>query len=181
MKRLMFCVSVAAALASAEATAGPIADAAARTQVSFTTCMDLVAEQIGAAISSVEFESRQGDPTYEFIVNAQGATYYVGCSGHTGLVSQVDVVVQADDPRWVAVAKVTEEQATALATSHYPGEVEGIKRLLLASGGAAFEVDIEIPGGNGEFNVYVDAADGRIGPVNHEYWEIGETMPGNKN
>ena len=178
MKRLMLCVSVATALAAAAATAGPIADSVAQTKVPLTTCMDLVAEQIGAAIGRLEFESRQGDPTYEFEVNAKGATYYVGCSAGTGLISAVDLVVKADDPRWTAVAKITPEQATSAALARYPGEVEEIKRLLLQSGPAVYEVDIEIPGGDGEFNIYVNAADGAIVQVNVEYWEIPESMPG---
>ena len=179
MKRLMLCVSAAAALASVQAAAGPIADSVAQTKVPLTTCMDLVAEQIGAAIDHLEFESRRGDPTYEFEVNAKDATYYVGCSGTTGLISGVDLLVKADDPRWTAVAKIAEEEAKGAATARYPGEVEGVKRLLLQSGPAAYEMDIEIPGGNGEFNVYVSAADGSIVQVNVEYWEIPESTPGN--
>ncbi|WP_295430797.1 PepSY domain-containing protein [uncultured Thiodictyon sp.] len=178
MKRLMLCVSVAATLAAAAATAGPIADSVAQTKVPLTTCMDLVAEQIGAAIGHVEFESRKGDPTYEFTVNAKGATYYVGCSGNTGLISAVDLIVNSDDPRWAAAAKITEEEAKGAATARYAGSVEEVKRLLLQSGQAVYEVDIEIPDGNGEFNVYVNAADGAIVQVNLEYWEIPESVPG---
>lgn len=51
-----------------------------------------------------------------------------------------------------------------------------MKHLLLSNGPAAYEVDVEIEGADGEFNVYVDAATGRISGVNVEYWEIG--MPG---
>jgi hypothetical protein len=51
--------------------------------------------------------------------------------------------------------------------------VEEVKRLLLSTGGAAYEVDVEIPGADGEFNVYVDAASGDLMLVNFEYWEIG--------
>ncbi len=126
----------------------------------------------------MEFESRNGEPTYEFVVNAKGADYYVGCSGTTGLVTNVDLLVKADDPRWVAAAKITEAEAKATAMSRYPGELEEIKRLLLQSGHAVYEADIEIPGGTGEYNVYVNAADGSIHQVNFEYWEIPEAMPG---
>lgn len=171
-------LSAAVCTAVAPALAGPVADSVANVPVSLPQAMDVVMSTIGSKITHLEFESRAGVPTYEFIVETKAGTYYVGVSGMTGLVSEVDLIVESDDPRWTAVAKVTEEQAKDVAAGAYKGEVEEVKRLLLSDGTAAYEVDVEITGGTGEFNVYVDAATGTVKLVNVEYWELGETIPG---
>lgn len=176
---MRFAIAFVAALTlSSGALAGPVSDSVAKVPVSLPEAMDIVMATIGSKITHLEFESREGIPTYEFIVEASGGTYYVGVSGTTGLVSEVDVIVAADDPRWTAVAKVTEDKAKEAAAAHYKGEVEEVKRLLLSDGSAAYEVDVEIEGAGGEYNVYVDAASGAIKLVNVEYWELGETIPG---
>lgn len=137
------------------------------------SCLQATLRLFGGEAWHVEFESRGGRPTYEFVVAKGNERLYVGCDAGTGRVGEVDAIVEADDPRWRAVAKIEEEKAVAIATERYRGEVEEVKRLLLGSGGAAYEVDVEVEGGEGEFNVYVDAETGRILNVHIEYWEIG--------
>lgn len=181
MTKLIHALTASTALVALPAGAGPIADSVAGNAVSLTTCMDLVAEQIGASIDHVEFESRNGEPTYELIVSAEDARYYVGCSGRTGLITEIDRLPAPDDPTWTALAKLSEEEAKRIGLERYPGELEEIKPVLLQSGEAVYELDIEIAGGNGELNVYVNAADGSISQVNVEYWEIPESMPGDAN
>ncbi|WP_075214080.1 PepSY domain-containing protein [Mongoliimonas terrestris] len=175
--RLPLALSVMLAAASG-AAAGPVMDSVAHVPVSLPQAMDVVMSTIGSKITHLEFESRNGVPTYEFVVETKAGNYYVGVSGLTGLVSEVDVIVDDDDPRWTALAKVAEADATKTATASYAGEVEEVKRLLLADGTAAYEVDVEIAGAGGEYNVYVDAATGLLKLVNVEYWELGETIPG---
>lgn len=176
LRSLLFSAAIIAA--ATPALAGPVADSVANVPVGLPQAMDVVMTSIGSKITHLEFESRDGIPTYEFIVDTKGGLYYVGVSGMTGLVSEVDLIVSADDPRWTAVAKVTEDQAKDVAAGAYKGEVEEVKRLLLSDGSAAYEVDVEVAGGTGEFNVYVDAVSGALKLVNIEYWELGETIPG---
>lgn len=173
-----FLTSAVILAAAAPALAGPVSDSVANVPVGLPQAMDVVMSTIGSKITHLEFESRDGVPTYEFIVEAKGGLYYVGVSGLTGLVSEVDLIAEADDPRWTAMAKITEDQAKDVAAGAYKGEVEEVKRLLLSDGSAAYEVDVEIAGATGEFNVYVDAASGTVKLVNVEYWELGETIPG---
>lgn len=142
-------------------------------RVTVEQCLASVTERLGGDALHMEFESRGGVPTYELIVGTPRDTYYVGCDARTGLIGEVDVIVGADDPRWRAVAKTDEDAARGTALERYKGEVEEIKRLLLSSGRAAYEVDVEIGDTGGEFNVYVDAATGTVMLVNFEYWEIG--------
>lgn len=168
----------AATLLAVQAQAGPVSDSVANVPVSMPQAMDVVMATIGSKITHLEFESRDGVPTYEFIVETSGDTYYVGVSGTTGLVMETDVIVAGDDPRWTALAKIDEAKARAVAGAAYKGEIEEVKRLLLSDGGVAYEVDVEIQGAGGEFNVYVDAATGAVKRVNIEYWELGETIPG---
>lgn len=176
MRWLLASIMVLATTAVGQA--GPVSDSVANVPVGLPQAMDVVMSTIGSKITHLEFESREGVPTYEFIVETVGATYYVGVNGTTGLVSEIDVIVDDDDERWKAAAKVTEADAKAKAMSMYAGEVEEVKRLLLSDGSAAYEVDVEIANAGGEYNVYIDAASGNVKLVNVEYWELGETIPG---
>lgn len=145
------------------------------TEVNLETCVNLVQRTMGGETTHLEFESRDGVPTYEFIVESEsGPTYYVGCDATTGLIAGVDVIVRADDARFASVAQIGAQQAADAATRYYPVEVEEVKRLLLSTGQAVYEVDVEFEP-EGEFNVYVDAANGEIFTVNIEYYEIGQT------
>lgn len=148
------------------------------TEVSLKTCIELVQRTMGGETTHVEFESRSGVPTYEFIVESEaGSAYYVGCDATTGLIGGVDVIVDADDERFALVAQLSAEEAADIATQRYPGEVEEVKSLLLSTGRVAYEVDVEIEP-DGEFNVYVDAETGEIFTVNIEYFEIGQSRTG---
>jgi uncharacterized membrane protein YkoI len=160
------CLIVAVPLQPASAQTGPAG-------VRVEECLTATLNALGGDALHVEYESRAGVPTYEFIVGTPDDVYYVGCSAVTGVISEVDVIVAANDPRWTAVAKIDEAAATKTALDRYKGELEEVKRLLLASGAAAYEVDVEVPGADGEFNVYVDAASGNISQVTFEYREIG--------
>jgi len=143
--------------------------------VGLETCVNLVQRTMGGETTHLEFESRDGVPTYEFIVESEsGPTYYVGCDATTGLIAGVDVIVSTDDARFASAAQIGAQQAAEAATRHYPGVVKEVKSLLLSTGQAVYEVDVEFEP-EGEFNVYVDAASGEILTVNIEYYEIGQT------
>lgn len=148
------------------------------TEASLETCVNLVQRTMGGETTHLEFESRNGVPTYELIVETEsGPTYYVGCDATTGLLAGVDVIVNADDERFAAVAQVSAQEAADTALARYPGEVEEVKSLLLSTGQAVYEVDVEFEP-EGEFNVYVDAATGEVFTVNIEYYEIGQSATG---
>ena len=168
LERLVACGALATCLAAAPAMAQDTAAA-----VTVEDCLALVEDALGGDALHLEFESRGGTPNYEFIIGVGDIEYYVGCDATTGMIGEVDLIVEADDPRWTAMAKVDEAAASKAATERYKGEVEEIKRLLLSNGLAAYEVDVEVEDADGEFNVYVDAATGRVMLVNIEYWEIG--------
>jgi uncharacterized membrane protein YkoI len=137
---------VAAAAAALALAAGPAFAQEVSPAVTVEDCLASVEAALGGDALHLEYESRGGTPTYEFIIGAGGIEYYVGCDATTGLIGEVDLIVKADDPRWTALAKVDEAAAKKAATERYKG---------------------------GEFNVYVDAATGSITLVNIEYWEIG--------
>lgn len=170
-----FALTAAVLLLAGSGWAQTAATVEPATEVSLETCVNLVQETMGGETTHLEFESRDGVPTYEFIVESEsGPTYYVGCDATSGLIAGVDVIVNADDERFVAVAQIAAEQAADTATQRYPGEVEEVKSLLLSTGQAVYEVDVEFEP-EGEFNVYVDAASGEIFAVNIEYYEIGQS------
>lgn len=152
---------------------GPMVESAP--EAGLEACIKLVQHTMGGETTHLEFESRDGVPTYEFVVESEsGSTYYVGCDATSGLIAGVDVIVNTDDERFASVAQITAEQAAGTALQRYPGEVEEVKSLLLSSGQAVYEVDVEFEP-EGEFNVYVDAASGEVFTVNIEYYEIGQS------
>jgi uncharacterized membrane protein YkoI len=128
---------------------------------------------LGGEALHLEFESRGGDPTFEFIIQHGEVTYYAGCSGVSGLISGIDVIVAAEDGRFAGRAKISPDQAAQTATALYPGEVEEVKAILTEGGQALYEVDVEVEDATGEFNVWVDAVSGELVRVDIEYWEIG--------
>lgn len=156
-------VSQAAAQSASQQTFGARFDAG--------HCARVTQQLLGGSLAHMEFESRDGTPIFEFVVKAGEQTYYVACDALTGTLNAVDVIAAANDPRWQE-AKLDEKRAQEIALQRYPGQVEEVKRLLLSHGGMAYEIDIVPPGGQGEFNVYVDAVSGRISTVNIEYWEV---------
>lgn len=141
--------------------------------VPFEACLDVTLRTLGGQATHVEFESRQGVPTYEFVVRSGEIQYYAGCDARTGMVSRVDVIVEANDTRWTDVAKIDETTARNAALERFTGSrVEDLKRLLMGDGRVAYEVDLEFDNQR-ELNVYVDAVAGGIFLVNPEYWEVG--------
>ena len=154
---------------NAQTAAPPVPTGSVRLE----TCLDVALRALGGSATHVEFESRDGVPTYEFVIRSGPTEFYVGCNGQTGLLGRIDVIVGQNDPRWSAVARIDEAAARRAATDRFPdGEIEEVKRLLMGDGRAAYEVDVEFDDRR-ELNVYVDAGSGAVILVNAEYWEIG--------
>jgi hypothetical protein len=111
------------------------------------------------------------------VAGEDGTTYYIACSAATGVIQNVDTIVDAADTRFSSVATIAPQEAGQRATALYKGEIEEVKAVLTTHGEALYEVDVESSNGKGtatsEFNVWVDAATGRIHHVDIEYWEIG--------
>jgi uncharacterized membrane protein YkoI len=162
------CLSVGAASTPAAAD-----HVIVHTPVSVGECLHATLLVLGGAATHLEFESRNGRPIYEFVVVSGGVTYYVGCDATTGVLQDIDIIVQPGDERFLALAQFDEAHARATALAQYPGEIEEVKWVLTSRGNAWYEVDIELEGTEGELNVWVDAETGRIVRVDVEYWEIG--------
>lgn len=173
MKPRGILVTTAACWLATPALAGVATDASRGVEITVAERYDATIEALGGEAVHLEFESRGGDPTFEFIVRQGGVTYYAACSGVSGLISGIDVIVAADDSRFAGRAKISPDQAAQIATALYLGEVEEVKAILTEGGQAMFEVDVEIEDAAGEFSVWVDAASGELWRVDIEYWEIG--------
>jgi hypothetical protein len=155
------------------ALAGVATDATRGVERTVAECYDTTIEALGGEALHLEFESRGGEPTFEFIIQQGDVTYYAACSGVSGVMSGIDVIVAPDDSRFAGGAKISPDQAAQTATSLYPGEVEEVKAILTEGGQTLYEVDVEVEDATGEFNVWVDAASGELVRVDIEYWEIG--------
>lgn len=142
-------------------------------RVPFEACLDVTLRTLGGRAIHVEFESRAGVTTYEFVIRSGDAQYYAGCDANSGMVSRIDVIVAPDDTRWTEIAKIDPTTARNAAIERFPGgRIEEVKHLLMGDGRVAYEFDLEFDNGT-ELNVYVDAVAGGIFLVTPEYWEIG--------
>jgi hypothetical protein len=155
------------------ALAGVATDATHGVERTVAECYDSTIEALGGEALHLEFESRGGEPIFEFIIRQGDVTYYAACSGVSGVMFGIDIIVAADDSRFAERATISPDQAAQTATAFYPGDVEEVKAILTEDGQALYEVDVEVEDATGEFNVWVDAASGDLVRVDIEYWEIG--------
>jgi uncharacterized membrane protein YkoI len=143
------------------------------TPVSVGECLLAALGLVGGHATHMEFESRGGQPIYEFVVFSDNVNYYVACNATNGAIQDVDILVEPGDERFAARSRYDEAAARAAVLAQYPGEIEEVKWFLMHSGHVWYEVDVEIVGTDGEFNVWIDAETGGIVRVDVEYWEIG--------
>jgi len=111
---------------------------------------------------------------YEFdIETPDGKAWDVECDAKTSKVTEIEEEVKKDDPRFVALAKVTEEAAKATALAKHPGTVVEVEYELEPDGKASYEFDILEADGE-EVKVEVDATTGKIVEVSYEIYQIGQ-------
>ena len=81
--------------------------------------------------------------------------------------------VEANDPKFTSVAKVSEEEAKATALAARPGTIEETEYEIEPDGKASYEFDIVTADGR-EYKIEVDAATGKIVEHNEEAYQIGK-------
>lgn len=125
-------------------------------------------------IVKVEFKSENKKGVYEFdIESADGKSWDLECDAKTGKVTEIEEEVKADDPRFKALAKVSETDAKATALAAHPGTVVETEYELEPDGKASYEFDILEADGE-EIKVEIDATSGKIVEVSYEEYQIGK-------
>ncbi len=136
-------------------------------------CLQMTLRTIKGTPLIVEYKTEDGTPQYEFEVrDAKGGIWNVECDATTGHIIEIEQHVSIDHPLFAKSAKLSLEEAQAIALAHMPGIVERYE-ILLDQDGPAYEFDIQSDVGR-EFKVEIDAASGAVTSISPEYWEIGE-------
>jgi len=147
--------------------------------VRMETCLAAALEVRPGEVRKLEFKSEEGTPIYEFdMLTDDGVLWNIECDATTGLVSEMEREVAADDPLFTDYAEVSEDDARAKILQVYPGsEIEAHEYVIEQNGTAAYEFDVVVPYGTPplgrEMKVEVDAKTGEITESNFELWEIG--------
>lgn len=141
--------------------------------VPIETCLDASLDLIPGHARKVEMKMEGDDPVYEFDIDAtDGNTYNVECNAEEGFIVEVEREVEANDPVFKKLAKVSEKEARDFALAIHPGEVVASEYEIGFDGDATYEFDIQTKLGY-EIKVDVDATTGEIEEANIELYEIG--------
>jgi len=137
------------------------------------SCMNAALQKHPGEVISLEAELENGVPTYEFdIKGADGKEWEVECDAKTAKLIEEEEEVDVKDPRFVAKAKVTMEQAKKTALAAKPGTVVESETSIESNGNASYEFDIKGKDGK-EWEVEVDATTGKVIETEQEVYQIG--------
>tara|TARA_R110002072_G_scaffold118428_1_gene250057 strand:- start:15658 stop:16170 length:513 start_codon:yes stop_codon:yes gene_type:complete len=115
-------------------------------------------------VSAYEIEMRDLD----------GKIWEFECDAHSGEIIEIEQeVANSDVPLFKKKMKVSEKEASTIATDLYPGTIEEVEYEIESNGQVSYEFDIVDKYGV-EFKIEVDATSGDIVEVQIEKWEIGE-------
>ena len=142
--------------------------------VKIETCLDAALDTIPGHARKVEMKMEGDDPIYEFDIEAKadGNNYNVECNAEEGFIAEIEREVDANDPVFKKLAKISQAEAREFALSIHPGEVVASEYEVGFDGDATYEFDIQSIHGY-EVKVDVDATTGEIEEANIELYEIG--------
>lgn len=146
----------------------------ARFQVDYKRCEKVVLDQHPGKIVKVELKREKGRHVFEFDVEGNDKTWDVECDARSGKIIEVEQEVAGpDSPLFKEKARITLEQARAIALKKYPGTIVETEYEIESDGSASYEFDIARKNGK-EIKVEVDATSGRIVEANRELWQSGK-------
>lgn len=137
-------------------------------------CVKAALAAHAGTIVKVEFKTEKKMGVYEFdIESADGTAWDIECDAKSGKVTEVEQEVNAEHPKFKALAKVSEAEAKATALAAHPGTVVETEYELESDGKASYEFDIKEADGD-EYKVEVDATTGKIVETSYEAYQIGK-------
>ncbi|WP_081726740.1 PepSY domain-containing protein [Methylophilus sp. 5] len=137
-------------------------------------CVKAALSKHDGKIVKVEAKSERKHLVYEFDIESKdGTAWDIECDAKTGKVTEIEQEVTADNEKFKALAKVTEEEAKATALAAHPGKVVEVEYELESDGKASYEFDI-LEADNEEVKVEVDATTGKIVETSYEVYQIGQ-------
>lgn len=148
-------------------------DAPPKTKISLEQCEKTVLGKFPGKVVKVELKREHGTPVFEFDVQGADKAWDIECNAKTGKITEEEQeVANAEDPLFKAKAKLSADEAKAIALKKFPGEVVETEYEIESNGAASYEFDIKTKKGK-EMKVEVDATSGKIVEANQELWQRG--------
>ena len=144
-----------------------------KTYDSLGKCLKGALKAHDGKVVKLEFKTEKKVAVYEFDIEMpDGKSWEVECTVEKSILTEIEEEVKADDPRFVALAKISEEEAKTTALAEHPGFVTEVEYELESDGKASYEIDILEADGE-EVKVEVDASTGKIVEVGYENYQMG--------
>jgi uncharacterized membrane protein YkoI len=139
------------------------------------TCIAAAQKQQAGNIIKLEKLNVADKPFYELeIKDSKGAEYEFICDAETGKITEQETEVKSpNDEAFKKNAKISEDDAKAIALKAHAGKITEVEYEIEADGSPSYEFDITNDQGI-ETKVEVDAISGKIIETAIESWEIGE-------
>jgi uncharacterized membrane protein YkoI len=133
-----------------------------KTQAGVEACLQAALEKMSGEAVKLELKNEQGALVYEIEIAGKGKTMEYECDANTGKITEEEQEVDSvDHPLFKAKAKISLEQAKAIALKAYPGDIVETEFEIESGGSASYEFDIRKPDGS-EVKLEIDAATGAI-------------------
>lgn len=139
------------------------------------SCIQAVKKEKPGDLIKLEKLNVSGKGSYELEVSdANRQEWEFVCDADSGKITERESeVINPNTQAFKKNAKITEEDAAAIALKANPGTIEEVEYEIEENGGASYEFDI-INDKGVETKLEVDAANGKIIETAVEEWEIGE-------
>lgn len=137
-------------------------------------CTAAALSKYPGTVQTLEAEIEKGKPIYELDILAKdGKEWEVECDATTGKILETEEEVAEGADAFKSKAKLSLDEAKAVALAKYPGEVVEVEYSLESDGTPVYELDIVAKSGK-EWEVEVDAVSGKIVEVEEETFQIGK-------
>ena len=139
------------------------------------SCVAAAQTEFPGDVVKMEKKIEGGRAVYEFEVKGTKETREFECDGLSAKITERETeVASPDDPKFKSQAKVSLDEARAIALKKYPGTLVETEFELESDGRASYEFDIKTSQG-GEIKLEIDAATGQIVEDDQkELYQIGQ-------
>ena len=139
------------------------------------TCVKAAQAQLAGNVVKMEQKLEDGKTIYEFEIRGKDLTKEFECDANSGKITESEIEVDnPEDARFKSKAKISLEQAKAIALKKHPGQIVETEFEIEDHGRASYEFDIKTPEGH-EVKIEIDAETGNIAEDDEkEIYQIGE-------
>lgn len=139
------------------------------------TCVKAAQAQFSGDMLKMEKKIENKKTVYEFEIKSKDSSKEFECDAGTGKITESEIEVDSpEDPRFKAKAKITLDQAQAIALKKHPGSIVETEFEIETNGRASYEFDIKQADGQ-EVKIEIDAETGKVAEDDErEIYQIGQ-------